>query len=103
MDFEEIKKLISEGKYLFSKHAGEERTKDNLLIGEVVEAVLAGEVIEERPDDARGESRLVAGKTKNGKSIHTVIGQREGKPLFVTVYKPEHKLWIRGKIRKRGK
>lgn len=103
MTFEEIKRLIREGKYLFSAHAGEERTKDELSEEEVIESVLSGEVLEERLDDPRGESRLVAGKTLGGKNVHTVIGQRDNFPLFVTVYRLERKLWIRGKIRrKRG-
>lgn len=101
MDFEEIKRLVRQGRYLFSKHAGEERTKDKLTIDEVIEAALAGEVIEERPDDPRGESRLVAGKTNTSKNIHVVIGQRDNIPLFVTIYKPGRKKWIHGKIRKR--
>lgn len=47
MTFEEVKHLVREGKYFFSAHAGEERTKDELSEEEVIESVLSGEVIRE--------------------------------------------------------
>lgn len=101
MDFSEIKELIKKRKYLFSEHADEERTKDQLSIGDVEHAILTGEVIDERLDDPRGESRLVAGETENGKLIHIVIGLRFNAPVIVTVYVPGKEKWIYGKIRKR--
>ena len=103
MDIKTIKTLIRKKKYLFSEHADEERTKDTLSVKEVEEAILCGEVIEERLDDSRGESRLVSGKSKSGKTIHIVIGLRFGKPVIVTNYLPSKKEWIYGKIRKSGK
>jgi hypothetical protein len=101
VDFSKIQDLIGKRKYLFSEHADEERTKDKLTTGEVEYAILSGEVVDERLDDPRGESRLVAGKTKNGKLIHVVIGLRFGIPVIVTVYIPSIEKWIYGKIRKR--
>ena len=100
MNFEEIKKHIKNKTYLLSEHADEERTKDKLTVLEIEKAVLSGKVIEERIADPRGESRLIAGKT-NSRSIHVVIGSREERPVIVTVYIPDKKLWGRGIIRKR--
>lgn len=101
MDFKKIKNLIQKKDYLFSEHADEERTKDKLSVEEVEEAILSGQVIEERLDDPRGKSRLVAGKTSEGRMIHVVIGLRFGKPVIVTNYIPSQEEWISGKIRKR--
>lgn len=89
MDFKEIQKLIEKRDYLFSEHADNERTKDNLTANDIEEAIISGKVIEERLDDPRGESRLVVGETENGKLIHVVIGLRFGKPVIVTCYIPE--------------
>lgn len=100
MDFKKIQKLIKKKDYLFSDHADDERTKDKLTVEEVEEAILSGKVIEERLDDPRGESRLVAGKTNAGKMIHVVIGLRFGKPVIVTNYIPSQEEWIGGIIRK---
>ena len=91
MDFSKIQDLIRKRKYLFSEHADEEKTKDRLTVDEIEEAILSGEVIDERLDDPRGESRLIAGKTGNGKLIHVVIGLRFGTPVIVTVYIPSQK------------
>lgn len=101
MDFKEIKKLIKKKNYLFSEHADEERTKDKLSVEEIEEAILSGKVIEEMVDDPRGESRLISGKSKNGKLIHVVIGLRFGKPVIVTNYLPSEEVWVSGIIRKR--
>lgn len=101
MDFKTIKKFIRKRDYLFSEHADEERTKDQLTVEEIEEAIIFGKVIEERLDDPRGESRLISGKTKTGKLVHIVIGLRFGKPVIVTNYLPSKEGWIRGTIRKR--
>ena len=63
--------------------------------------MLSGEVIEERIDDPRGESRLIAGKSRNNKLIQVVIGSRFGKLVIVTNYLPSEDEWIGGIIRKR--
>lgn len=100
MNFTEIKDFVKRRDYLFSEHADEERTKDKLTVSEIEEAIISGKVVEERLDDPRGESRLVAGKTKTNKLLHIVIGTRFNKPVIVTVYIPSEDLWVRGKIRK---
>ncbi len=101
MTFKEIQKLVKLGNYLFSEHADEERTKDNFSAEEIEEAILSGKVIEERLDDPRGESRLIAGQNKKGKLIHIVIGLRLSKPVIVTNYLPSKEEWISGKIKRR--
>lgn len=101
MDFKVIRQFIKKKDYLFSEHADEERTKDKLTVEEIEEAILSGKVIEERVDDPRGESRLISGKSKNGKLIHVVSGLRFGKPVIVTNYLPSEEVWVSGIIRKR--
>ena len=86
---------------MFSEHADEERTKDQLTVLDVEEAILSGKVIEERLDDPRGESRLIVGKSKAGKLIHIVVGLRFDRPVVVTTYTPGKEEWIGGKIRRR--
>ncbi|MBI3290341.1 DUF4258 domain-containing protein [Candidatus Microgenomates bacterium] len=101
MDFAQIKKFIRKKDYLFSEHADEERVEDQLTAENIEEAILSGKVIEERLDDPRGESHLIAGKTEERKLIHVVIGIRFGRPVIVTVYIPIAQKWSRGTIRKR--
>ncbi len=101
MDFRKIKKFVQDRDYLFSEHADEERTKDRLTVVEIEEAILSGHVVEERLDDPRGESRLIAGKSVSGKLIHVVVGIRFERPIIVTNYLPDKDEWIGGIIRKR--
>ena len=101
MQFRKIQNLIKNRDYIFSEHADEERTKDKLTVEEIEQVILSGKVIEERLDDVRGESKLIAGKTKNDRLIHVVIGIRFDKPVIVTVYTPSIEKWVYGKIRKR--
>ena len=101
MNFKKILQLIKTGNYLFSEHADEERTKDDLTVEDIEEAILSGEIIEERLNDPRCESRLIVGFNKRNEPIHVVVGLRFGFPIIVTVYRPSEDEWISGKIRKR--
>lgn len=79
------------------------KIRELIKVEDIKTAILSGKVIEERLDDPRGESRLVAGLDRNGETIHVVIGIRFGFPVIVTVYKPDKDKWISGIIRKRKK
>lgn len=61
MDEEKIKKLTTEGKYEFSKHAERERELDMILTNGIEDALKNCEIIEDYPDDPRGASCLVLG------------------------------------------
>jgi len=61
VDIEWIKKCVRDNAYFFSGHADEERMDDNLTIFEIEEALLSGRILEDYPDDRRGESCLVPG------------------------------------------
>ena len=91
MNFAEIKKKIKQKDYLVSEHADEKRTKDKLSIEEIEITIISGEVIEERLDDPRGESRLIAGKTSHNKWVHSVVGVKFGRLVLVTVYLPSER------------
>ena len=66
---------------------------------EIEETVLAGEIIEEYPDDKYSPSCLIYGKTDNGRDLHVQLSLP---PLVViiTVYDPDPEEWINGKIRR---
>jgi len=62
MDLQEIQRHLRQGSYEFSLHAQQERLEENLDVTEI-EAALIGtaEILEEYPNDPRGESCLVLG------------------------------------------
>ena len=62
MDLREIQELVRRGDYEFSFHAQQERLEENLDLTEIETALIGtGEVLEEYPNDPRGESCLVLG------------------------------------------
>lgn len=88
MDIKWIKECVRENAYFLSGHADEERMDDNLTILEIEEALLSGRILENYPDDRRGESCLVVGFTNSGIPIHLVCGRREDGFVIITVYIP---------------
>ncbi len=100
MDLKEIQRLIREGRYELSLHAQQERLEENLDITEIEDAVVSrGEILEEYPDDPRGESCLVLGFAGT-RPIHVVVGwagrKRDGQKVLrvITVYRPTLPKWI---------
>ena len=107
MDLKEIRRLIREGKYEFSFHAQQERLEENLDIQEIEEAVVSqGEILEEYPDDPRGESCLVLGFAR-AHPIHVVLGwtarKRDDQKVLrvITVYSPTLPKWTDPRTRGR--
>ncbi len=88
MDIEWIKERVRNEVYYFSAHADEERMNDDLTIGDVEEAIGFGRILEEYPEDKRGESCLVVGYSNSGIPIHVICGERNDKLIIITVYIP---------------
>ena len=86
-----IQKLIFQGNYLLTKHADKERKNDRISIELIENALSYCEVIENYPEDPRGESCLVLGYG-GGRPIHVVCAQKieTNDLLVITVYDPSH-------------
>lgn len=87
MNIEEIRAKVRANQYAYSQHAEIERRADGLTFGQIEEALLNSEVLEEYPDTGRGESCLVVGFAGNI-PIHAVCGWRGERVLLITVYIP---------------
>ena len=70
-------------------HGDQERMNDNLTIADVEEAILAGRILENYPEDRRGESCLVVGFSNSGIPIHIVCGERNDQLVIINVYIPK--------------
>lgn len=62
---------------------------------EVYEAIEAGEIIQQYPEDKPYASCLVLGKTKEGRPLHIVCAPivDEEKLVIITVYQPDPAKW----------
>ncbi len=65
------------------------RMDDDLTISDIEESLLCGRILEDYPDDKRGESCLVVGFSNSGIPIHTVCGERNDRMIIITVYIPK--------------
>ena len=98
MNLAEIQDLIGKGRYEFSEHAQRERLDDDLDVTEIEAALLGGEILEQYPDDPRGESCLVLGFA-GPRPVHVVVGwashgDRDRAALrLITVYVPQPRKW----------
>ncbi len=97
-----VKGLIKSTNYRLTLHAEIERDADHISIAEIEEALMHNkcEVIEDYPEDPRGHSFLLLGFTSQQQPIHAVCSIHEEILVIITVYRPDHELWIDWKIRK---
>lgn len=88
MIIDEIKEKVGKNQYEYTLHAEIERKADDLTFYQIEEAILAGDILEQYPDDGRGESCLLIGFSEHI-PIHVVCGGRGDKIVIVTVYVPK--------------
>lgn len=93
-----IKEKVQIGEYDLSVHAHNERQEEQIIVEEIEKVILKGDIIEQYPNDPRGESCLVAGIVFE-KPLHVVCGMRGKRLLIVTVYRPKPLVWIDYKTR----
>jgi hypothetical protein len=83
---ETIKRQVRAGNYRFTIHAFERCVERSISPNQVKSSILAGEIIENYPDDKYGPSCLIYGVTGEGKILHV---QCSIKPVWiVTAYDP---------------
>ncbi|MGH7848359.1 MAG: DUF4258 domain-containing protein [Candidatus Binatia bacterium] len=100
MELQEIQQLLRQERYEVSSHAQQERLEENLDIEQIEEALVkSGEILEQYPNDPRGESCLLLGFAGDV-AIHVVVGWSTSKRdeervlRLITVYKPTLPKWL---------
>ncbi len=87
MDIEEIKAKVRADEYVYSQHADIERRAHDLTLAQVEEALVIGEILEQYPENGRGEGCLFVGFSGDT-FIHAVCGWRGERVVLVTIYIP---------------
>jgi hypothetical protein len=88
MDIDDIKTCVTNGQYVYSRHAEIERKADKLTFAQVREALSNGEILEQYSDTGRGASCLVVGFAGDT-PIHVVCGWLAEQIVIITVYIPQ--------------
>ncbi|WP_084502981.1 DUF4258 domain-containing protein [Desulfatirhabdium butyrativorans] len=100
IDIEWIRKHITNGEYLYRLHAAERASERNIDPLDVKEALINGDIIEQYPEDPRGKSCLVCGKTALGRILHILCGCSEDILWIITVYEPDPIIWSNDRKRR---
>ena len=86
----------------FTEHARLAMREEDITVDDIISA-LAGEVIEEYPDDKPFPSCLVYGRTKDERPLHVVCAMPKHADMLiiVTTYVPSEEKWIGFRKRRR--
>jgi len=103
VDIEIIRERLRKGNYLIKSHAVQHALKEGFERTHMVEAILAGTIIEEYPDDQRV---LICGKTSLAKTtdvyLHVVSEYADAIYVeLVTAYIPDEQEWEQPPLRRR--
>ena len=91
---DQLRDKIRRGLVEYSLHATRQLIARNITPEEVTQSVLAGEVIEDYPQDKYGPSCLLLGRTLNQRVLH-VQCTHPSRPLVkvITAYEPDPAEW----------
>lgn len=103
MDITDIIEAIRANRVRITDHADEEAEADQLTFDEIFFSVLHGEIIEDYPTDKPYPSCLIYGQTFSGDPAHSVwaYNTQNQWAVLITVYRPDPKLWINWRERRR--
>lgn len=102
MEIENIIEAVQAGRVVLSRHSLREAAADDLVLGEVYESVMNGEILEDYPDAYLMPACLILGFNTLGEPIHSVWGYDQINQMarLITVYRPDPNRWINWRIRK---
>ncbi len=99
---EQIREKVVQGQFEFTRHAVDQSILRHISVQELLESIIAGEIIEDYPDDKYGPSCLIFGLTLSGRPLHIQCSYPT-RPLvkIVTLYEPDPSQWIDFKVRRK--
>ena len=102
MDIEPIRKIAQASELFFTDHAVRQMANRSIMDTEVVEAILAGQIIEEYPDDKYSPSCLIFGCTQAGRPLH-VQCSLPPHVRVITTYQPDPEEWENDLMHRKAK
>lgn len=91
-DIDAIREAFSQQDYLLTAHASDRAAKRAIRSSEIEQAIAAGEVIEDYPEDKYGPSCLIFGMTQDARPLHVQVSYPPNLKI-ITVYEPTPDDW----------
>ena len=91
-DYDALKSVFANQNYVMTLHASDRAVKRDIDDFEIEEAVIAGNVIEDYPNDKYGPSCLILGQTKKDRNLHVQVSYPPNVKV-ITVYEPSLDEW----------
>lgn len=92
LTIEELQKICIPENIIITMHAAKRIEQRGILLKDIIDCIMTGEIIEQYPDDYPYPSCLVLGR-KN-KPLHTVVGTNGSQLWIVTAYYPSADKWM---------
>jgi len=89
-----IRGKIEAGELRITQHAQQEMVEEDITLGEVIEAVSTGTILEDYPQHRRGPCCLIAGETAGRRPLHVVCTTDLPVVIVITTYVPKPPKWV---------
>lgn len=93
MDIDKLRAKCSTETIEVTTHVFIRILQRSIVLDDITNVIMNGEIIEDYPDDYPFPSCLVLGQTRSGRPIHIVAGLGDGKLWLVTAYEPDAGRW----------
>ncbi|MCD7736976.1 MAG: DUF4258 domain-containing protein [Lachnospiraceae bacterium] len=94
MDIKIYQDLCIKSKIIWTKHSLERMQERDISRADVKNGIMAGEIIEEYPDDYPNPSCLIFGYAVDNRILHIVAGCDNLNIYIITVYFPDAKKFM---------
>jgi hypothetical protein len=88
-----IAQLAARQELRVTQHAQQEMAEEDILLGDVLEALQTAQVLEHYPEHRRGPCCLVCGYTLARRPLHLVCTTEQPLLILITVYEPRPPKW----------
>lgn len=89
-----IRRKIEAGEFRITQHAQQEMVEEDITLGEVIEAMSTGTILEDYPQHRRGPCSLIAGERADQRPLHVVCTTDLPLVIVITTYEPRPPKWV---------
>lgn len=93
IEIEKLRQYVAEDKIFATNHAAERFRERGISVGDIRNALIGGEIIEQYPNCYQYPSCLILGNNLCGEKIHAVLSDEGSASRIITAYFPDADKW----------